>query len=294
MKTVGEIGEDGLIAALSVGLAEGDEVVVGPGDDCAVVGRGDELCLLKTDAVVAGVHFRRDEEARRVGWKAVARVLSDFAAMGGEAGELLVTLAIASEVEVRWVKELYQGMEACLDEHGGVIVGGETTSLPSGVPTMISVAGRGKVRREHLVTRSGGQAGDGIYVTGRLGGSLGGKHLDFAPRLTESRWLVERFPLTAMMDLSDGLAKDLPRLARMSGVGYEVDREALPREVGVGVEEALGDGEDYELLFTSPVSAGEMKKAWDERFPELELTRIGALTGEEGEALTGGWDHFEA
>ena len=96
MTTVGEMGEDGLIAKLSSNLVVGSDLVVGPGDDCAVVGRGDVLTLLKTDAVVAGVHFLPEEKAHRVGWKAVARVLSDFAAMGGEPGELLVTLAVTT------------------------------------------------------------------------------------------------------------------------------------------------------------------------------------------------------
>jgi len=289
MKSVGDLGEDDLIGMLCEGLSRGDEVVVGPGDDCAVVGRGEILTLLKTDAVVAGVHFLESEKARRVGWKAVARVLSDFAAMGGGPRELLVTLALGREVSVEWVRELYEGMSACLERHGGVIVGGETTSLPAGAPVMISVAGRGEVRREYLVTRSGGRPGDGIYVTGRLGGSIRGKHLDFTPRLAESRWLVERFAISAMMDLSDGLAKDLPRLAKMSGVGFQLDREALPLAEEAGVEEALGDGEDYELLFTS---ADEIAEGWALAFPELALTRVGRLVEGTGEVLVGGWDHF--
>lgn len=289
MKTVGEMGEDGLIERLCAGLSRSADVVVGPGDDCAVVGSGEVLTLLKTDAVVAGVHFLAEEEARRVGWKAVARVLSDFAAMGGKPGELLVTLAMSKETPLEWVEDLYAGMRACLEKHGGVIVGGETTSLPAGAPMVISVAGRGEVGREDLVTRSGGKAGDGVYVTGRLGGSIRGKHLDFTPRLVESQWLVQEYGISAMMDLSDGLAKDLPRLAKMSGVGFELDRDALPLAEGVGVDEALGDGEDYELLFTT---ADEIAAKWAVRFPELELTKVGRLVDGPGEAITGGWDHF--
>jgi len=289
MKSVGDLGEDGLIARLCAGLPGRDDLVVGPGDDCAVVGRGDRLTLLKTDAVVAGVHFLPEEAALRVGWKAVARVLSDFAAMGGRPGEFLVTLALAPEVEVAWVSALYDGMKACLEKHGGIIVGGETTSLPAGTPTMISVAGTGVVARKSLVTRSGGQAGDAVYVTGTLGGSIRGKHLDFTPRLTEAQWLADQFKITAMMDLSDGLAKDLPRLAAMSGVGFEIDREALPLAQGMGIAQALGDGEDYELLVTSREEIGER---WRERFPELLLTKVGYLVAGKGEALDGGWDHF--
>lgn len=289
MKSVGDLGEDGLIARLCAGLPVSGDLVVGPGDDCAVVGEGDLLTLLKTDAVVAGVHFLAEEDARRVGWKAVARVLSDFAAMGGRPGELLVTVALAPEVEVAWVSALYEGMKACLARHGGFIVGGETTSLPSGTPTMISVAGRGVVERKNLVTRSGGRAGDTVYVTGTLGGSILGKHLDFTPRLEEAQWLAERFEITAMMDLSDGLAKDLPRLAAMSGVGFEIEREALPLSEGVGMAQAFGDGEDYELLFTS---GEEIEERWRERFPELALTKVGRLVEGSGEVIDGGWDHF--
>ena len=232
MKSVRQLGEDNLIARICGDLPKPAHVLVGPGDDCAVVGAGEELVLLKTDAVVAGIHFLHDAKSTRVGWKAVARVLSDFAAMGGEPGELLITLALAPEVSVDWVDGLYRGMSSCLEQHGGVIVGGETTSLPEGTPTMVSVAGKGRVARANLVTRSGGRPGDDIYVTGRLGGSIHGKHLDFTPRLREAAWLVNNSRITAMMDLSDGLAKDLPRLAQMSGVGFELNRDSLPCSEG--------------------------------------------------------------
>lgn len=290
MKSVRQLGEDGLIARICRDLPKPTHVIVGPGDDCAVVGAGEELTLLKTDAVVAGVHFLHDEKSTRVGWKAVARVLSDFAAMGGEPGELLITLALAPEVSVDWVDGLYRGMSSCLEQHGGVIVGGETISLPQGAPTMVSVAGKGRVARANLVTRGGGRLGDGIYVTGRLGGSIHGKHLDFTPRLREAAWLVNNGWVTAMMDLSDGLAKDLPRLARMSGVGFELDRDSLPCSEGSTLAQAISDGEDYELLFTS---GDDLKPAWGEKFPGLEITRIGTLIEGVGDTIEGGWDHFQ-
>jgi len=290
MKSVRQLGEDGLIARICGDLGEAAHVIVGPGDDCAAVGTGEELVLLKTDAVVAGVHFLSDEKSTRVGWKAVARVLSDFAAMGGEPGELLITLALAPEVSVDWVDGLYRGMNSCLKQYGGVIVGGETTSLPEGTPTMVSVAGKGRVARANLVTRSSGRPGDDIYVTGRLGGSIHGKHLDFTPRLREAAWLVNNSRITAMMDLSDGLAKDLPRLAQMSGVGFELNRDSLPCSEGSTLEQAIDDGEDYELLFTS---SDDLKPAWDEKFPELEITRIGTLIEGAGDSIEGGWDHFQ-
>jgi thiamine-monophosphate kinase len=290
MKSVRQLGEDNLIALICGDLPKPAHVLVGPGDDCAVVGAGEELVLLKTDAVVAGIHFLHDAKSTRVGWKAVARVLSDFAAMGGEPGELLITLALAPEVSVDWVDGLYRGMSSCLEQHGGVIVGGETTSLPEGTPTMVSVAGKGRVARANLVTRSGGRPGDEIYVTGRLGGSIHGKHLDFTPRLREAAWLVNNRRITAMMDLSDGLAKDLSRLAQMSGVGFELNRDSLPCSEGSTLEQAIDDGEDYELLFTS---SDDLKPAWDEKFPELEITRIGTLIEGAGDSIEGGWDHFQ-
>ncbi len=291
MKTVGELGEDPLVAQLCEGLALAKNVVVGPGDDCAVVREGRSLILLKTDAVVEGVHFLPKAPAKKVGWKAVARVLSDFAAMGGRPGEFLVTLALPKETPLRWVRSLYEGMSACLAEHGGVIVGGETTSLPAGAPIMISVAARGAVTARQLVTRDGGRPGDAIFVTGFLGGSIKGKHLSFTPRLEEAAWLTENFRVRAMMDLSDGLAKDLPRLAKLSGCGFEIEREAIPRTRGCSVGAALADGEDYELLFTiSDRSAKKLESEWAASFPTL--TRIGTLTENEGDNLSGGWDHF--
>ncbi|MDB4419029.1 thiamine-phosphate kinase [bacterium] len=294
MKTLGDLGEDPLIAKLCAGLPRSEDLLVGPGDDCAVIDTGKMLTLLKTDAVVEGVHFLKETPARKVGWKSVARVLSDFAAMGGKPGEFLITLALPKETAVRWVTDLYAGMNRCLAIHGGVIAGGETTALPSRAPAMISVSGRGLVSRKQLVTRSEGKPRDVIFVTGGLGGSITGKHLSFTPRLEEAEWLTENFKLRAMMDLSDGLAKDLPRLADMSGCGFRIDRDAVPRNRGCSVESALGDGEDFELVFTtSAQTARKLEAAWGEKFPKLALSRIGQLTDGARDKLTGGWGHFE-
>lgn len=293
MNTVGDCGEDELIAEICRGLATSDDLIVGPGDDCAVIGTGEILTLLKTDGLVEGVHYLAGDDPRRVGWKAMARVLSDFAAMGGRPAELLVTLALPRSTAVTWVEGLYQGISACLENHGGVIAGGETTSLPEGAPVVISVAGRGLVERDRLVTRCGGAVGEEVFVTGRLGGSLAGKHLDFTPRLVEAAWLAEHFKPGAMMDLSDGLAKDLPRLAKRCKCGFRLDREMLPLTEGATVGQALGDGEDYELLFTS--GAGRrLLEAWQRRFPELPLTKIGVLTEGDAEDIEGGWEHFRS
>jgi len=124
-----------------------------------------------------------------------------------------------------------------------------------------------------------------------LGGSINGKHLDFHPRLREATWLTKNFSLTAMMDLSDGLAKDLPRLAKASGCGFTIEKESVPCSEDVSLQEALGDGEDYELLFTCEQGSKLLEK-WTECFPGLRLTRIGELTADQEDSLVGGWDHF--
>ncbi len=292
MKRLRDLGEDALVARLLRGFPDGGSLVVGPGDDCAVVdpGRG-PLRLLKTDAIVEGVHFLPETPPEKTGWKAVARVLSDFAAMGGKPEHLLVTVAVDAERPVAWMDGLYRGIRKCLAKHGGLLAGGETSRLPSGA--LISVAGEGSVGRKQLVLRSGGKPGDLVLVTGRLGGSIAGKHLTFTPRLAEAAWLVEQLRPTAMMDLSDGLAKDLPRLAAASGCGFELGK--LPVNRGCTPAGALGDGEDYELLLTVREGRWEAAApAWKAAFPGLPLTAIGRLTEPgKGVVLRGGWDHFD-
>lgn len=287
-----DLGEDALIARILRGFPGGKSLAVGPGDDCAVVdpGRG-PLRLLKTDALVEGVHFLPETPAAKVGWKAVARVLSDFAAMGGTPEHLLVTVAVDAERPVAWMDGLYRGIRKCLATHGGVLAGGETCRLPAGA--VISVAGEGLVERPHLTLRSGGKPGDLVLVTGRLGGSITGKHLSFTPRLAEAAWLVRHLRPSAMMDLSDGLAKDLPRLAEASGCGFQLG-DSIPATRGCTRQQALGDGEDYELLLTaSPRRWQAAAAAWSAAFPKLPLSVIGRLT-EPGKTtrLAGGWDHF--
>lgn len=292
MENLLDIGEDALIERLGALVPTGDGMDR-PGDDCAVVDEGGEtLVLLKTDALVEGVHFLKEADALRVGWKAVARVVSDFAAMGGYPERFLVTLALPGSMNVEWVEKLYRGMGRCFREYAAVLVGGETCRVPEGSAAVISIAATGRVERGNLVTRSGGKECDGIWVTGKLGGSLAGKHLDFTPRIAEARWLVEYFKPSAMMDLSDGVARDLPRLAKASGCGFQLDRAAIPFSEGCDVKQALEDGEDFELLFTLADDEG-LLDAWREKFPELQLTQIGRFVEMGGgDDLVGGWDHF--
>jgi thiamine-monophosphate kinase len=299
VKTLRHIGEDALIARLTALVPLPPSAAEGPGDDCAVADPGPQsptLLLLKTDALVGGVHFLSDADPAAVGWKSVARVISDFAAMGGKPERFLITLALPMETEIRWVENLYQGIGRCLRTYGAVLAGGETSRVPQGSAPVISVAATGSVKRHHLVLRSTGRPGDLLLVTGTLGGSLRGKHLDFTPRLREAEWLVSRNAPTAMMDLSDGLAKDLPRLATASGCGFQIHPQSLPLTNGSTTTAALNDGEDFELLLAvRPESAGELLSEWPAAFPDLPLTTIGKLVpAGEGDHLTGGWDHFPA
>lgn len=296
MKRVNDIGEDALIARLLKQLPQAPAALhVGPGDDCAVVPLSAQTFqLLKTDAIVEGVHFLSNEDRRRVGWKAIARVVSDFAAMGGVPQWFLVTLGIPSDTSVESLEQLYQGMAKCLKKFGATMVGGETTRVASAAGLVISIAATGTVKKKHLLLRSTAQCDDMIFVTGELGGSLAGRHLDITPRLAEAQWLAKKHFATAMMDLSDGLAKDLPRLAAASSCGFAVDCHLLPCTKGCTSEQALQDGEDYELLFTTaPKHAKRLQKLWVQEFPQTRLSCIGQMVPvEQSMQLQGGWDHF--
>ncbi|MGJ8672880.1 thiamine-phosphate kinase [Rubritalea sp.] len=291
---LGDSNEDCIIERLCTQLTQLDDVIVGPGDDCAVVQlENGELQLQKTDCVVEGVHYYPDEQAERVGWKSMARVVSDMAAMGGTPHTMLVTLILRSNTELAWVESLYKGMQKCADAFQFSIVGGETSSAPDASANMISIAGTGKVSKESLTLRSTAKPGDAIFVTGSLGGSLAGKHLDFTPRIKEAQWLALHCKPSAMMDLSDGLAKDLPRLAKLSNVGFLLEPENLPVNPECSLQQALSDGEDYELLLTVPNQQVEhLLSLWPlERAP---LSRIGVIQerSEKNSTLDGGWDHF--
>ncbi len=287
------LGEEEVVRRLITGLPNAESVLVGPGDDCAVVDAGGEqLLLLKTDAVVSGVHFLKHTDPERVGWKAAGRVMSDFGAMGGRAGELVVTIALPAEYPMQWVEGLYRGLSRCAKQYGASIVGGETVGLTKGSAALISVAGTGYIQRGAVVTRSGGSAGEELWVTGKLGGSFESeRHLDFLPRIKEGQWLAQYAGVTAMMDVSDGLQRDLPRLAMASQCGFTLDESSLPRNEHSSTQEALSDGEDMELLFSakSGLWVGEFAKA----FPDVELTCIGEFTdGDLQDLGESGWQHF--
>jgi len=295
-RAVRELGEDKLLAQVFPRLNRNSRIVIGAGDDCAVVkfyGAKDWL-LLKTDCVVEEVHFARETSARAVGWKAMMRALSDFAAMSGIPEFALITLAIAGKKKASWVDDLYRGLNRAAARFDVAIVGGETSETVG--PTVIVVSVAGGVERDRCVLRSGGKANDDLFVTGKLGGSIRGRHLNFFPRIDEARWLTANFKVHAMMDLSDGLGTDLPRLAGASKLGFAIDERALPLSRGCTIQQAISGGEDYELLFAvSPRERKRLQKRWQKKFPGLPLTRIGRLNQKskiKNQELKSGYVHF--
>jgi thiamine-monophosphate kinase len=200
----------------------------------------------------------------------------------------VVTLGLPKKFDPEFVAKIYEGINALARKHGVAIVGGETTTNPGGI--FISIALLGTVERGKQILRRGARPGDAIFVTGELGGSLSGKHLDFEPRLAEAQWLVENFSIRAMVDLSDGLAGDLRHILAASGTGAELLKTAIPvsREAKLQAKRsstakpafaaALTDGEDFELLFVVAGSdAVKLLDAWKEKFPKLQLSCIGKI-----------------
>jgi len=292
-----DIGEDRLLDRLLSRLSLGKEVVNGPGDDCAVVETCDHqnLLVLKTDCVVAGVHFLPTASALDVGWKAMMRPLSDFAATSAVPQSALITLIAPEQTNIEWVEQLYRGLGRAAKRFKVSIVGGEMSGTSG--PVAISVSVVGFVERNRCVSRRGGKAGDDLFVTGRLGGAVKKKHLQFIPRIVESRWLTRNFPVHAMMDLSDGLGADLPRLAKASRVGFAIEVENLPLARGAKIDNAISEGEDYELLFAiSPRERTRLEREWPKKFRKLPLTRIGRLNPQSAignPQLRSGYVHFQ-
>ncbi len=284
-----------LIARLTAGLPGNSTVVAGAGDDCALLDLGTpgRWILFKADAVVEGVHFLAGTAGRLVGRKALARCLSDIAANAGTPTAALVTLGLPENYDPERVIEVYEGLNALAREFNVAIVGGETTRNPGGL--FLSISMLGTVEKSRCPLRSGAKPGDAIFVSGELGGSIDGKHLEFVPRIEEARWLAANFPLHAMIDLSDGLAGDLRHVLKASGVGAELLAKAIPVSRAAKLRAranlsdkppllaALTDGEDFELLFTVPgSSAVAALDGWKKSFPATRLSCVGKITAEPG------------
>jgi len=295
MKTIRDLGEFGLIHQLHRHLRPPDRSVhTGIGDDCAVLRSRDpkKFLLYTCDPVVEGIHFLPGTPPRQVGWKVMARNLSDIAAMSGIPRWAVVSLGLRPNTPVNYVTALYDGLQVAAAKFGCQIVGGDTTHVRH--EQFIVVTLLGEVERHRLTLRSGAKPGDIVFVTGKLGGSRAGKHLTFTPRLREARWLTAHGRIHAMMDLSDGLASDLHRLAESSHVGFDIVSTQIPATNTIRA--ALTDGEDFELLFTvSPQTATKLKAQW--KF-KLSLTEIGRVIRQpvvrlDGQPLTAtGYDHF--
>jgi thiamine-monophosphate kinase len=284
LATLSQLGEFGLIRAISKGATSPKEVIVGIGDDTAVVSvQSRNLLLLTCDPVIEGVHFTSSAKPFDIGWKAMARNLSDIAAMGGIPKYALVAASFPKTYKASKAFEIHRGLKAAAKKFDVTIIGGDTSSDRH---LHLTVTLIGEIQKKELVTRAGAKQGDLLCVTGKLGGSIFGKHLSFTPRILEARFLAQNFKPTAMMDVSDGLASDLQRLSEQSKVGFEIWTDEIPvseilkskvKNKNEQIRRALSDGEDYELLFTiSKKKFNELQRKWKHHF-KLLLTPIGVV-----------------
>ena len=287
-------------------LSRNPAVRVGIGDDCAVlrVPAGSEM-VVTTDFSLEGRHFRRDwHSPQSAGHRCLARGLSDIAAMGGRPLAAFLSLALPKGFDINWLDGFMEGFGALAERFDVELAGGDTSEAP-GEEILADVMVVGAVRRGKALLRSGAKVGDGIYVTGALGGSaaeLEEMRLGIArrergpqsfpePRVEVGLALARRGFAASCMDLSDGLSTDLRHLCEASGVGAELEAAAIPVAADATLEQALHGGEDYELLFTA---RGKVPK----RIAGIGVMRIGTVVHAGGvrldgvESRIGGWEHF--
>jgi len=249
------------------------------GDDCAVIPSptGCDL-LLKADLSIEGVHFTRDSNPEEIGARAVARSLSDIAAMGGTPLYCLVSMALAPWTDERWIDGFYRGVYKLLRKAKASLAGGDISHAGQFICDVILC---GEAAKGKALLRSGARVGDVLYVSGPLGGWRNKRVI--VPRLEFGRKLVG--VATACMDISDGLAIDLHRLCKASGVAAELD--TVPLLKGATIDQALHDGEDYELLYTAPPRL----KAPGLRIGSITKGKPGALRFEGKPLAPIGYDH---
>ena len=278
-------------------------VEVGPGDDAAVIrpAAGSRI-VVTTDAFLAGTHFAADASAARIGHKVIAASVSDIAAMGCYPLASFVTLGLARSFGESFVLELGEAMIAAAEKYDAPIAGGDITSWTG--PLSVTVTVVGETRGLDPVLRSGAKPGDRIFVTGALGGSLVGRHLDAPPRVREGIFLNAEIGVNAMMDISDGLIIDLERMMSESKKGAVIYLENLPipnvlkRE---GKENfALSGGEDYQLLFA--FNKDKLQDFNEMRKSGFHVSLIGKVTrgkgvkilrnGKEVKIGSKGYEHF--
>ncbi|MFA5144227.1 MAG: thiamine-phosphate kinase [Candidatus Omnitrophota bacterium] len=249
-KTLKEIGEIGLIERIAKQSRCDRSVIKGIGDDTAVIKwTKDKYLLFTCDMMIEDVHFaRRKATPFQIGWKALGRNISDIAAMGGVARYALVSIGLDPDLPLSFADGILEGINALAKKFKVNIVGGDTARSKK---LVIDISLIGEVEKERLALRSGAKCGDAIFVTGFIGGSGKGKHLDFTPRLDAARALVKNFKVNSMIDVSDGLLLDLWRVLEASGAGAVVYEDLVPVSKDArSTAKAMTDGEDFELLFT--------------------------------------------
>lgn len=310
--TVAGVGEFGLIDRVTARLTYGESCLLGPGDDGAVVAAPDQRVVASTDVLVDGRHFRRDwSTARDIGHRAAAANLADIAAMGATPTALLVALCMPPELETRWAEELADGLGAEAALVGAGVVGGDMSASPT---LTIAVTALGDLAGRPPVVRSGARPGDVVALAGRTGWAAAG-YTVLSRGFRTPRVLVEAFRrpevpypagpeaaglgATAMIDVSDGLLADLGHVAKASGVGIDLRRDAfeVPRQMrdaaqALGVDPyswILGGGDDHALAATFPASV-----ALPERWRPVGRVAEGTGVTVDGGAYEGtrGWDHF--
>jgi len=325
MSTVRDIGEFALIDRISRLLPTSSAVVVGVGDDCAVLRFCERMMLVSCDLFVENVHFRRDyAQAEEIGWKAAASSVSDVAAMGGQPMFVLVALGCPPDTPTQYVQLLYRGMSAVVSRFGAAIVGGDTSVSPDSIVIDVTVIGQAIGNR--CLTRRGARAGDVLAVTGPLGLAAAGlhslkhghpapalrtAHLSPRPRVPEGQWLCGQPFAHAMIDISDGLAQDAQHIAESSRIGVNIDPAKLPVHPELqaycephGLDPMafiLTGGEDYELAFAlDGEHASKAIEAFGSEF-RTGLSVVGEFTAEwTGVRINGqpldktGYDHFLA
>jgi len=274
--SVTAFGEAKLITAIRRWLgAASPRAPFGIGDDCAVLPASRGPQLITVDPVIFGRHFDAAVPPRAVGAKLLKRNLSDLAAMGGCPSAAVLALTLDPHTSLAWLEQFYRGLATCARRYRVPIVGGDIAQAGGVLAASLTLLGAAAGPR--VVTRTGARIGDSIYVTGVLGRSLAsGHHFAFHPRLAEGAWLAGRPEVRAMMDVSDGLAKDLGALTPPHAKPA-LEPGAWPLRRGADLRAALTDGEDYELVFAlaAHTDAAAFARAWHRRFPRTRLTNIG-------------------